>query len=94
VLFDHKYTVRRVTRSVQKALEESDERVKAARNEDDSDKVVEAIAQGMDALLAGDGHETPASDVLTAAWSEDRLSLTDLMQLDNDLQEAAVARPT
>lgn len=94
VLFEHKYTVRRVTRSVQQALEQADKHAVTARDKGDSDKLVSAMSEGLDALLAAEGHETPAAKVLVEAWKDDRLSLADLAQLDNDLQESAASRPT
>jgi hypothetical protein len=94
VFFEQKYTVRRVTRSVQKALEKSDIKVKAAVENDDSDMLVAAMADGMDALLDPDGHEVPAKKAITEAWKGDKLSAEDLQTMYQQLQESAVQRPT
>ena len=94
VFFAQRYTIRRVTRSVQKLLEKADERVKDAVESDDSDKLVSAMAEGMDALLAPDGHDVPAKKAIGEAWKQDKLSADDLQTLYEQMQESAVQRPT
>lgn len=96
-LFDHKFTVKRVTRSVQKALEQVDKKLSAdaaSDADDDSDKIVALMAEGLNALLAPAGHKSSAKTVLVACWKDDRLSLDQLHSLYDGVQESAAARPT
>jgi vacuolar-type H+-ATPase subunit E/Vma4 len=92
-LFDHKFTVRRVTRSVQKGLETVDKKLRAMGNEEDGDKIVALMAEGLDSLLAPNGKATPAKKVLADAWKADELSLDQLSSLYESVQESAAKRP-
>ena len=97
ILFDQKFTVRRITRSVQKALEKVEPRIAEEFKDPDgdSDKLVSLLAEGIDALLAPDGHAKHAKAVLTGAWKDDRLGIDDLADLYNGLQNTkAEDRPT
>lgn len=93
-LFDHKFTVKRVTRSVQKQLETVDKKLQAASDED-GDVIVGLMAEGLDALLAnGNGSKTAAKTVLVKAWKDDTLSLDQVQSLYLSVQESASKRPT
>lgn len=93
-MFEHAYTVRPITRSVQKKLEALNGSLQALKEEEDSDKVVETLADGLDALLEpADGAPAPKK-VIVAQWKADTLSLAQLHGLFEGVQQAAVARPT
>jgi hypothetical protein len=92
-LFDHKFKVRRVTRSVQKALEAVDRKLQGLSDEADSDKIVSVMAEGLDALLQPNGKQTAAKTVLGQAWKNDTLSLDQINQLYESVQESATKRP-
>lgn len=92
-LFDHKFTVRRITRSVQKNLERVDKKVQDATGEEDSDKVVSTMAEGLDAMLEPNGKQTPAKTLLVQLWKDDTLSLDQITQLYEAVQESAAKRP-
>lgn len=92
-LFDHVYELRQITRSVQKNLERAQKALES--DAEQADKIVPALAGALDVLLAPVGDETqPAKQVLEEAWKADKLTLSQLNELFNSLQEAAVARPT
>ncbi len=97
-LFGKTYSIRQVTKTVQKRLEDIQDRLnQAAQNDDaDGDAVVAILADGIDALLAIEGqHRTPAKKVLMDRWEADKLSLTQLQQIFEGLQEEELeARPT
>lgn len=93
-IFDHKFTIRRVTRSVQKKLEAADRKVVESQRGDDSDKFVAALVAGLDELLEPDGDGKPAKTVLLDLWKKDQLSLDQFNELYEGIQEAAVKRPT
>lgn len=94
-LFDRRYTVREVTRSVQKKLESAEQKLKAlADDEDDADKVMAVMAEGIDVLLAPVDHDEPARKVLVQAWKDDRMSLGAFQRLYADIQESSEQRPT
>lgn len=93
-MFEHAYTVLRITRSVQKKLEKVQPALDAAKEEEDSDKVVSVLADAIDALLTpGDGAPA-AKKLLVDCWKTDKLDLAQLNALFDGVQEAAVARPT
>lgn len=92
-LFDHRFTVKRVTRSVQKGLEGVDKKLRAMGDSDDADKIVALMAEGLDALLAPNGSGVPAKKVLTDAWKADDLALDQINQLYEQVQESATKRP-
>jgi hypothetical protein len=92
-IFDHKFTIRRVTRSVQKGLEAVDRKLRAADDEEDADKIVALMAEGLDALLAPNGKQTAAKTVLMKLWKDDELSLDQINQLYEGVQESATKRP-
>jgi hypothetical protein len=93
-MFEHTYTVRPITRSVQKKLEGLNEALQALADEEDSDKVVATLADGLDVLLDPvDGAPAPKG-VIVKQWKADALSLSQLHGLFEGVQEAAVERPT
>lgn len=92
-VFDHKFTIRRVTRSVQKGLEAVDRKLRSAQDEDDSDKIVALMAEGLDALLEPNGKATPAKKVLMDLWKADDLSLDQINRLYEAVQESGTRRP-
>jgi hypothetical protein len=92
-LFDHKFTVKRVTRSVQKKLEAADKKVRELGEDADSDRVVAIIADGCDALLEPNGKATAAKTVINQLWKSDDLGLDQIQELYEALQESAVKRP-
>lgn len=97
-LFEHKYLLRRITRSVQKQLEKVDKKLKttvAADDGEDSDRVVAVLGEGLAALLQNNGTESPdPKKVITDSWKADELDLRQLEELYDGLQEAAMERPT
>lgn len=93
-MFDHTYEVREITRSVQKKLEKVDAELNALQGEDDSDKVVAGLIDGLDALLAPADGAPAVKRALTEAWKADKLSLAQLHGLFDGVQEASVKRPT
>lgn len=94
-LFGHLYTVRQVTRSVQKKLEATDKKLVAALKSDDGDKVIDAIIGGLDALLEPAEKSPAVGESLKDAWKNDRLSLNEINRLYESIQEtAADDRPT
>jgi hypothetical protein len=93
-LFEHKYLLRRITRSVEKNLNKIDKKLKELED-DDSDKVVAIMGEGLTALLQNNGTESPdPKKVITDAWKADDLALHQLQDLYDGLQEAAMERPT
>jgi hypothetical protein len=94
-IFKQKYLLRRITRSVQKKLEKFDKALEAAREGDDSDKLVAAMGDGVSALLMNNGTESPdPKQLIVQLWKDDTLDLTQLLELYEELQEASVERPT
>lgn len=87
-LFDKQFTLRRVTRSVQRELERVE---KAIREADDGDTVVGLLGEGMDAMLKPEQHRTSAKKLIGDRWESDELSIGDVNQLFVDLQEKAAA---
>lgn len=94
-LFDHRFTVKRVTRSIQRKLEQADKKLREIQGGDDADgdSLVEAIAGGLDVLLAPNGKQTAAKTVLMRAWKADELTLDQVGQLYEAVQESAAKRP-
>jgi hypothetical protein len=92
-LFGHTFTVKRVTRSVQKGLEGVDKKLRAMNDDEDADKIVTLMAEGLDALLAPNGQGVPAKKVLVDAWKQDDLALDQINQLYEQVQESATKRP-
>jgi hypothetical protein len=93
-IFGASYTVRTITRSVQKKLEGLNEALQALEDEEDSDKVVSTLADGLDVLLEGAEGAPAAKALIVKQWKADALSLSQLRGLFEGVQEAAVARPT
>jgi hypothetical protein len=93
-MFGGSYTVRPITRSVQKKLEGLNAALQSLAEEEDSDKVVATIADGLDILLEPDEGSTAAKAVIVKQWKDEALSLSQLHGLFEGVQEAAVARPT
>jgi hypothetical protein len=97
-IFEHKYHLRRITRSVQKNLEKVDKALAAAakgEDGDDSDKIVAIMGDGLAALLQSNGTNAPnPKKVIVDSWKADELDLTQLSDLYDGLQEAATDRPT
>jgi hypothetical protein len=94
-LFDgHTYTVQTITRSVQKNLEKVDAAMQALSDDDDADKGVGVIIDGLAALLAPVNGGPPVKKMLTDAWKADKLSLQQINALYENVQQLGVARPT
>lgn len=94
-LFGHIYTVRQVTRSVQKKLEGVEKKLRDALEADDADKVIDIIIGGLDALLEPGEESPPVGKSLRDAWKADRLSINEINRLYESIQEtAADDRPT
>lgn len=93
-LFEHKYLLRKFTRSVQRGIE----KVEGKLNDpelDDSDKVVAILGEGLSVMLMNNGTESPdPKKVIVDSWKADKLDLIQLRQLYDGLQEAAMERPT
>jgi hypothetical protein len=93
-LFEHKYLLRKITRSVEKALNGAQKKMDALED-GDSDKVVALLGEGLGVLLMNNGTESPdPKKVITDAWKADTLGLSELTELYDGLQEAAMERPT
>lgn len=92
-LLDHTFTIRRVTRSVQKKLEQVDKKLRALDADADGDQVVAAMADGLDALLEPNGQRKAAKTVLVELWKTDVLALDQINQLYESVQESATKRP-
>ena len=94
-LFDHRFTVKRVTRSIQQKLEAADQTLRAIQGSEtaDGDTLVEAIAGGLNVLLEPNGKQTAAKTVLLRAWKADELTLDQIGQLYEAVQESAAKRP-
>jgi len=92
-LLDHKFTIRRVTRSVQKQLETVDKNLRALADDADGDEVVKAMAEGLDALLEPNGQKKAAKTVLLELWKTDVLALDQINELYESVQESATKRP-
>lgn len=94
-LFDKQYRLRPITRSVQKSLEAVQAKLNSFGDDADGDGVVDAMTDGLDALLAIEGgHRTPAKKLLLAKWNADELAVDQLEGFFVALQEAAATRPT
>ena len=100
-MFDHKFTVRRVTRSVQKDLEQVEKKLRAAQreiasgeDETDGDAIVGLLCEGISAVLAPNGKQTAAKTVLMKAWKDEALDIADFWDLYERVQESAAKRPT
>lgn len=92
-IFDHKFFVRRVTRSVQKKLEATDQKLRQLGEDADGDTVVSIIAEGLDVLLQPNGQKTAAKTVLLKHWRADELALDQITDLYEAVQESAAKRP-
>lgn len=92
-LFDHVFTVRRVTRPVQKALEATDRKLRQLDEDTDGDQLVALMADGLDALLEPNGKGTPAKKLLLDSWKAGTLSLDQLNMLYESVQESGAKRP-
>lgn len=93
-MFDHDYEVQAITRSVQKNLERVDQAMKALTADDESDKGVGVIIDGLAALLKPVNGGPPVKKALTDAWKQDLLSLDQINALYEAVQETGVKRPT
>jgi len=83
-----------ITRSVQKRLEEVQPLLDDIEKVEDSDSVVSTLASAIDAMLAPLDDAPSANECLNTAWRDDRLSLTQLGSLLEQVQETSVSRPT
>lgn len=92
-LFDHQFTVRRVTRSVQKGLEAVDRKLCTMDDDAEGDQLVALMSEGLDALLEPKTGKVTAKKVLGDAWKADELSLDQINQLYESVQESAATRP-
>lgn len=89
-LFDetNTFTLKPITRSVQKVLEKVDDDVTAAT---DGDSVVAAVADGLGALLApSNGNKAGAKKLILEKWKADELSVQQIMRFFEELQETSV----
>lgn len=94
-LFDKKYRLKPITRSVQKGLEAVQDKLSGLGEDADGDAVVDVITDGFDVLLGIEGqHRTSAKKLLLSKWNADELAVDQLEQFFEALQEAAAARPT
>jgi hypothetical protein len=97
-LFGKAYRLKPITKTVQKNLEKvtADLNSAFADEDADGDRIVKVLAEGIDALLGIEGaHRTPAKKVILDRWDADKLSVTQLNQIFEGLQEQeATARPT
>ena len=93
-LYGHEYRVLGITRSVQKRLEEVQPLLDDIEKVEDSDSVVSTLASAIDAMLAPLDDAPSANECLNTAWRDDRLSLTQLGSLLEQVQETSVSRPT
>lgn len=90
------FRVRTITRSVQKALDGLDRDLREfLKDEDaDGDGLISIYGRGLDAFLAPEGHRTTATKLIMAEWNADRLTLGQIREFADRLQELAVKRPT
>lgn len=95
-IYDLAYAVKRLTRSVQMALDKVDESLVPLLSGDgsDSDKIVALMAEGISAMLAPVGHQKTAKTWLVELWKKDTLSLDEVHRLYSGIQDSAAARPT
>lgn len=95
-VYGKQFTLRRITRSVEKALSQADRNMRSNDEDADGDAVVGILADVMDALLApANGHRTTAKKLVMDQWNADKLSLDQVKKFADALQEQAVAdRPT
>jgi hypothetical protein len=94
-LFDgHTYTVKTITRSVQKDLEKVDQSMQGLGDDADSDKGVGVIIDGLAALLAPVNGSPAVKKLLTDKWKADELDLQQINALYEAVQETGVKRPT
>lgn len=95
-IYDLAYSVRRLTRSVQIALDKVDEKLVPMLNgeDSDSDKIVALMAEAIGSLLVPVGHEKSAKTWLVDLWKKDTLSVDEVHRLYTGIQDSAAARPT
>lgn len=90
-LFGVEFTLKPITRTVQKVLEKVDAAIEAAQN---GDEVLNAVADGLGVMLApANGNRSGAKKLLLDKWKSDELSLNQVTRLFSDLTEAS-APPT
>jgi hypothetical protein len=97
-LFEHKYLLRRHTRSVEMKLDKANKKLnEALRAESDpgGDKVITAFGEGLAVLLMNNGTESPdPKKVIIDSWKADKLDLQQIGDLYDELQEVQAERPT
>lgn len=90
-VFGALFTLKPVTRSVQKVLEKVEEELQGATT---GDQMADAFAEGLGALLApANGNRAGAKKLISDKWKADELSLDQITRFFTDLQEAS-APPT
>lgn len=102
VLFEHKYVLRPHTRSVELELRKVEKQRQALSDKPDEsdpggDKMIAVMAAGIGAMLASsNGTDAPdVKKVLLEAWKQDQVSVEQIGQLAEALQEAQEEqRPT
>lgn len=91
-VFGKVYTTRRVSRSVNKQINEINEKIRAAAGDDEA---FEALAELMDLLLEPEkGKRKKAGDVLREKWEADELFLDQINAFSESVVEAAMSPPT
>lgn len=91
-LFGRLFTLKTVTRSVQRSMDEMLERLNAAGEADD---VVNAVGDLFDLLLAPtNGQRTTPKKIVADKWQGDELTLASLLAFLGDLQVAVESPPT
>jgi hypothetical protein len=96
-VFDHQYRLNSITRTVNRALHKADVRLRELVVDDgeDGDRLVEQIANMLDALLTPTDSGPAVKKVVMEKWKTDALDVQALRQFSDDLQEqAAQTRPT
>lgn len=90
-LYDHLYTGRPITRSVQVALDGLDEKLDQATT---GDAAVHVFAEMLDVLLTpANGKRKTAGKVILEQWEKDELSVGQIGRFFEQVQEAAAEGP-
>lgn len=93
-LFECSYSVKTLTRSVQKQLEKVQPKLAAINKQDDSDQAIALLADAFDVLLAPENGSPPAKKTITEAWKRDEITVGQLGALFDQVEKASAARPT
>lgn len=93
-LWEHMYTIRPITRSVQQSIEEIQAQTAQAQADqppDVGDVMAKLMADLIGARLLPLEEAPPAADVVYEKWTADEISDSQLIQLNADIQEAGEA---